>query len=90
MGQSTKGSTLTIDGETSPDVWEEIDTVNLDTAPTKTLKIPNAQNYVDGNGVINLRARWVGSASNNDCRIYEIWRATTKAMPWIPLLLLDD
>ena len=90
VGQSTKGSTLTIDGETSPDVWEEIDTVSLDTATTKTIKIPNAQDYVDKNGVINLRARWVDGDSNNDCKIYEIWRTTPKAMPWIPLLLLDD
>jgi len=65
---------MQIDGETSPDIWEPIWSVPLDTATTETITITNAQDYVDSNGYISLRARWVGGASINDSHIFEIWR----------------
>ena len=64
---------MTIDGETSSDIWEEIYSVSLNTATTETITVTNAQDYVNENGYISLRARWVGGDRFDDSYIYEIW-----------------
>ena len=71
-----KGGTVgsyTIDLETSPDTWLPVQTITLDLDKTVTISIPNAQNYLDANGYISLRARWTNGWNWHDALIFEIW-----------------
>lgn len=68
----TVGS-YTIDLETSPDNWIPIQTIVLDLDKTVTISIPNAQNYLDTNGYISLRARWTDGWNWHDSLIFEVW-----------------
>ena len=52
-----------------------IEDLSLNTTAARTVSIQVAQNYVDGDGYINLRAYWLGlKTPGTAVEVYEIWR----------------
>jgi hypothetical protein len=75
VGASTAGSTLAVEGLATADgTWQAIDSIDLSTDQTVTVKVTDAQLYKDAAGYINLRVRWVDGQSPDSVPIYEIWR----------------
>jgi hypothetical protein len=78
-----------LDVETSPNTWTVLETLTLNVAGDRTVTIPNVQDYLDADGCISIRVRWVGYGTSNSLRIYEIWRSdpiilgTETAYAWI-------
>jgi hypothetical protein len=61
----------------APGDWKLIETLALDSDSTRTVTIPNAQNYLDANGYISLRGSWTTVSTvppGSNLKIYEIWR----------------
>ena len=56
-----------------PISWSTIETIPLDVDKNVIITVPNAQNYVDANGYISLRARWINGWNWQDSYIYEVW-----------------
>jgi hypothetical protein len=80
-GASSPGSLVLIEGETLPDTWQEIYRYKLDSAATKIITVINARQFVDANGYISLRARWVGGSDTDSCSIFEISRKPSPTTP---------
>jgi hypothetical protein len=68
-------NTLYIDAEQSPDSWSTIDQIDFTSTQTMTLTITisDAQDYLDADGYISLRALWTGPSIVN-LKIREVWR----------------
>jgi hypothetical protein len=72
---SEPGSNLIIEGEQESGDWSSpIVSISLDAAATTTVTIPNAQQFVNADGMISLRARWEGTSPSYDARIDAITR----------------
>jgi hypothetical protein len=59
---------------TEPNPWTELKSYQLDTLNTREVTISNVQDYIDTEGYVSLRARWVGFGETNQLEIYEISR----------------
>jgi hypothetical protein len=62
-----------VDGEYESDSWSAIESFSLNELTTTTIELPNAREFVDADGYLNLRVRWE-SDSDSHAYIYEIWR----------------
>jgi hypothetical protein len=80
-GASTLGSKMIIEGENISGQWKEIYRYSLDNPGVKIITITNAQSYVNENGQISLRARWIGGAQASDAFIFEISRKPSPTKP---------
>jgi hypothetical protein len=59
------------------DDWKLVQSLTLDSNSTRTVTIPDAQNYLDANGCISLRGSWTTVSTGtptSSLNIYEIWR----------------
>jgi hypothetical protein len=56
------------------DDWLSVENYPLDTTNAIKVTVSNVQDYLDDDGYVSLRARWVGFVSSNELEIYEIWR----------------
>jgi hypothetical protein len=59
--------------------WESVEYLSLDTENARTVSIQDAQNYLDADGYISMRAYWDTiirpyDPSGTHVKIYEIWR----------------
>lgn len=72
------GAELIVDGELEPDKWEEIQRISLDDPSTTTIELLNSRSYVNSEGLLSLRFRWVNNSPqiDYDAYIYEIWSET--------------
>lgn len=57
-----------------PNNWIDLESLRLNTTNARTITVSNAQDYLDADGYISLRARWVGFGDANRMEIYEISR----------------
>ena len=80
-GASTPGSVMMIEGESISGQWKEIFRYSLDNPDVKVITITNARSYVNKNGQISLRARWIGVARANHASIFEISRKPSPTAP---------
>jgi hypothetical protein len=58
-----------------PNDWINIADFKLNTTDARKVTVANVQDYLDEEGYISLRARWVGYVSGNQMEIYEISRS---------------
>jgi hypothetical protein len=63
-----------VDGEYEPDSWSVIERISLDRLTTTTIELPNAREFVDADGNLNLRVRWESDSMSHDAYIYEVRR----------------
>jgi hypothetical protein len=65
---------LILEGEYEPDSWSVIESFSLNVQATTIIELPNAREFVDADGYLNLRVRWESDSMNHDAHIYEIQR----------------
>ena len=55
--------------------WDLAEDLSLNTTEARTVSIQDAQSYLDADGLINLRAYWVGfKTPGTIVDVYKIWR----------------
>ena len=67
-------SEMFVEGEEEPDQWSLIERIPLDNMRTTPVILQNARRYVDADGYISIRIRWLSDSLVHDALIYEIWR----------------
>jgi len=65
---------LIVDGEAKPENWSVLERISLSDLRTTTIELPNVRGYVDANGHLSLRLRFISDSISHDAIIYEIWR----------------
>lgn len=63
-----------VDGEYESDKWSVIERISLSDLAATTVELPNAREFVNADGYLNLRVRWESDSMNQDAYIYEIQR----------------
>lgn len=67
---------IDVENLSTPEIgdWTHITDFKLDTTTVRKITVAGVQSYLDDDGYISLRARWVGYADENQMEIYEISR----------------
>lgn len=76
LSNSGYDSELIVEGESKPDVWSEIDRINVGNLGTTTIELLNSRKYINAAGALSLRIRWYADSPQYDAYIYEIWKET--------------
>jgi hypothetical protein len=74
VGGSDPDSTLAFDGRNTSGNWMPITTIPADADKTESILLQDAQNYMGGDGYINLRVMWLNGQSPFIAPIFELWR----------------